>query len=276
MNWKNIWKGIAMGMVETVPGVSSSTIAMLVGIYENIIGSISDLTSKHFRRAVLYLIPVGIGIVIGFLLSIQLVQFFLDNYPVPTHFLFIGLVIGMLPFIWFSGMRHFGNAKNIPYQGKHYALMVLFFILLVMLNVVFAPEKTIMTDLVFTDYLFLFFSGWLASIALVLPGISGALILMILGAYYTATNAITALQIDVIATVGMGVVIGVLITGKLVRFLLQHYRQGTYAGIVGLLAGSIIVLFIGIPETIGQVIASVLLLIIGFLFSYLISQRQKM
>ncbi|EZH65254.1 hypothetical protein DH09_16555 [Bacillaceae bacterium JMAK1] len=276
MNWKNIWKGIAMGMVETVPGVSSSTIAMLVGIYENIIGSISDLTSKHFRRGVLYLIPVGIGIVIGFLLSIQLVQFFLDNYQVPTHFLFIGLVIGMLPFIWFSGMRHVGNAKNIPYQGKHYALMVLFFILLVMLNVVFAPEKTIMTDLVFTDYLFLFFAGWLASIALVLPGISGALILMILGAYYTATNAITALQIDVIATVGMGVVIGVLITGKLVRFLLQHYRQGTYAGIVGLLAGSIIVLFIGIPETIGQMIASVLLLIIGFLFSYLISQRQKM
>ncbi|MBM7633135.1 DUF368 domain-containing protein [Geomicrobium sediminis] len=275
MNWKNIWKGIAMGMVETVPGVSSSTIAMLVGIYENVIGSISDLTSKYIRRGVLYLIPVGIGIVIGFLLSIQVVEFFLINYTVPTHFLFIGLVIGMLPFIWYSGKRHTDQLKSVPYQVKHYVIMVLFFVLLVFLNNFLGYDESVMTDLVFTDYLFLFFSGWLASTALVLPGISGALILMILGAYYTAIDAITSLNIDVIIAVGAGVVIGVLITGKLVRFLIIHFRQSTYAGIVGLLAGSVIVLYIGLPETIGQMIASVLLLIIGFLFSYLISQRQK-
>ncbi|EZH65934.1 hypothetical protein DH09_13995 [Bacillaceae bacterium JMAK1] len=275
MNWKNIWKGMAMGMVETVPGVSSSTIAMLVGIYERVIGSISDLTTKRYRQGALFLIPVGIGILIGFFLSIQVVEYFLLHYTIPTHFLFIGLVIGMLPFIWESGQQHIKNKSTTPYKPIQFVVMIVFFMALVLLNTVLDYDKTVMTDLVWTDYLFLFFAGWLASTALVLPGISGALILMILGAFYTAVDAITSFNLDVIIAVGAGVVIGVLITSKLVRYLITHRRQSTYAGIVGLLAGSIIVLYVGVPETIGQFVASGMMLIGGFLFSYIISQKQK-
>lgn len=271
MKTKHILKGMAMGIVETVPGVSSSTIAMLLGIYEDLITAISQLTTRKIKKALLFLIPIVIGIVIGAAFSVVSVKYLLETFPVPTHFLFMGLVLGMLPFIWRSGNTYQG--EKVAYKGYHVVLIIIFFLLVASLSLVVDPAETVMSDLTIKGYIYLFFSGWLASIALVLPGISGALILMIVGAYYTALHALMTFDILVVLTLGMGVLIGILMTGKLVRLLLLKFRQSTYAAIVGLLAGSIIILYPGFPTQIIEFIVSILTFAIGFFFAWMISRR---
>lgn len=268
---KNIIKGMAMGIVETVPGVSSSTIAMLLGIYEHIITAISELTTKKFKRGFYYLIPIGIGILIGAAFSVVSVKYLLETFPIPTHFLFMGLVLGMLPFIWRSGYLYRGEKS--PYRSYHVVIMIIFFLVVASLSFVVDPAEKVMYNLSFLDYIYLFFSGWLASIALVLPGISGALILMIVGAYYTALHALTTFNFLVIMSLGLGVVVGILMTGKLVRFLLLKFRQSTYAAIVGLLAGSLIILFPGLPTQTSDILFSLMTFVIGFFFAFYLSRR---
>lgn len=243
LKWKAIFKGMAMGMVETVPGVSSSTIAMLMGIYENLIESISHLTSKRWKEGVLYLIPIGIGMIGGFVVSILVISYLLEYYREPTHFLFMGLVIGILPSLWRSSRQE----GREPFRLVHYLLMLLAIIAIGATRFLGDSGTSIMTDLTTRDYLFLFISGWLASTALILPGISGALILTILGVYYTAIAAVSAMNIPIVLAIGIGIVAGVLITSKLIRFLLNHYTLLMYALMIGLVAGSIIVLYPGYP-----------------------------
>lgn len=271
MNGLHILKGLAMGIVETVPGVSSSTIAMLLGIYESIIAAISDLTTKRYKKAILFLLPIGIGILIGVAFSALAVKYLLEMYPVPTHYLFIGLIIGMLPLIWRNG--HSLPTNNHPYKSHHFLLMILLFILVASFRFI-QPENEVITEsLTGSDAIYLFFSGWLASIALVLPGMSGALILMIVGAYYTALNALLTVNLPIILTLIAGIVIGVLLTGKFVRYLLQNFHKITYASIIGMLAGSVIILYPGIPGSVIEFIVSVILLIVGFVFAFRISNR---
>lgn len=274
MNWRNIYKGMAMGIVETVPGVSSSTIAMLLGIYENIIISISDLTTKRYKKSLFFLLPIIIGILIGVGFSALTVKYLLETYPVPTHFLFIGLIFGMLPFIWRNGYSLDGE-NHSTYKIYHFSLMVFFFFLVASLDFVGSPDETIIVNLTVKDYGYLFIAGWLASIALVLPGMSGALILMIVGAYYTALNGLVTLDIAIILTIVAGIIIGILITGKLVRFMLQKHHQSTYAAIIGMLCGSVVILYPGLPKQIAELIICALLLLLGFLSAYIISKKQK-
>jgi putative membrane protein len=271
MNWSNTYKGIAMGMVETVPGVSSSTVAMLLGIYESIIAAISDLTSKRYKKAILFLIPVGVGILIGVALSALVVKYFLETFPVPTHYLFIGLIVGMLPLIWRNGIAHLRPSGT--YQGKHYLLMVLFFLLIASFDFINPTGESIVESMTVQDAVYLFIAGWLASIALVLPGMSGALILMIVGAYHTALEALLTFNIPMITVIVAGLVIGMLLTGKLVRHLLKNYYQSTYAAILGMLTGSIIIIYPGIPQGVMEFLASGIVLVLGFVVAFKLSNR---
>lgn len=273
MNWRNIYKGMAMGIVETVPGVSSSTIAMLLGIYENIIIAISNLTTKRYKKSLFFLLPIIIGILIGAALSAVTVKYLLETYPIPTHFLFMGLILGMLPFIWRSGRSLHGG--NHTYKSYHFILMIFFLILIASLGFVDHSDETIVANLTVQNYVYLFLSGWLASIALVLPGMSGALMLMIVGAYYTALNVLFTINIMGILMIVAGIIIGILITGKLVRFMLQKYHQSTYAGIIGMLCGSVFYLYPGFPMQIPELIVSILLLLIGFCFAFIVSNKQN-
>lgn len=263
MNWKSVFKGMAMGMVETVPGVSSSTIAMLMGIYEQLIEAIGRLTSKRWKEGVAYLIPVGIGMVGGFLVSVLVISYLLENFRMPTHFLFMGLVIGILPSLWKTSRQESAGA----FKPIHYVLMLLAVAAVAATRFIDDTSNAVLTELSTGDYLFLFMSGWLASTALILPGISGALILTILGAYYTAISAISSLDFPILISIGSGIVAGVLITSKLVRFLLERYTLVMYALMIGMVAGSIVVLYPGFSGGAFGAIVSILALAAGFVIA---------
>lgn len=263
LNWKAIFKGMAMGTVETVPGVSSSTIAVLMGIYERLIEAIGQLTSKRWKEGIAYLVPIGIGMFGGFIISVMVIKYLLEHYFQPTHFLFMGLVIGILPSLW----RTARTESKESLQLRHYVLILLSLLAVAVTRFLDVERDIIMTNLTASDYLFLFVSGWLASTALILPGISGALILTLLGVYYTAISAISSMNLPVIFTIGAGIVAGILITSRLVRFLLQRYTLLMYASMLGLVAGSIVVLYPGYPVGTVNSLVCVIALAAGYLIA---------
>ncbi|WP_088809666.1 MULTISPECIES: DUF368 domain-containing protein [Listeria] len=265
----NFFKGMAMGTVETVPGISSSTVAMLLGIYENIIDALHHLTTKKWKTHMLYLLPILIGMACGMGVSVLVVHYLLENYNVQVHALFMGCILGMLPLIWQSGKK-----IGERYQFKHFFIMVLFFAFILILN--FSLEETHfqITQATAFDYAYLFFAGFLASIALVAPGISGALILMILGVYETALDALIDFDFKIIIAMALGVLIGILVTSKLIRFLIQKFRTAAHAGILGLLAGSFFILFPKENFTVFEFIISFIILVVTTFAVYKFSFRQ--
>ncbi|WP_059105813.1 DUF368 domain-containing protein [Shouchella shacheensis] len=260
LEWKNIFRGMVMGLTELIPGVSSSTLAMLMGFYERLLGSINDLTNGHWRRAFRFLIPLGIGMVLALLSLAKLLNFLTQNHPEPTFFLFMGLILGVLPFLWRSAHRASGES----FRGFHYMIICIAFVLVALMSFV-GENEAVMTDLTTGDYIYLFVCGWIASTALILPGISGSMMFLLLGAYGTAINALDTFNLPVMAAVGLGVLVGVLITSKVVRYFLKVHTQATYAVMIGLVAGSLPVVFPGVPAPFLYGLLCLLTFIIGFI-----------
>lgn len=259
---KTILQGMAVGITETVPGVSGSTVAMILGVYERLIGSLNALTSSHRKNAIPFLILFGIGMVGGFAVSILVISYFLTNFRTPTLMLFAGIIVGFLPFIWKETVR-FANKKL---QTKHYIIMAAALVLVAATQFLVGTDLT-GANLSIGDYLFLFFAGFIASTALVLPGISGALILTILGVYELATHSLKSFDMQIVLTIGAGVILGILLTSKLIHYLLEHYISETYSAMVGLITGSIFAIFASLEGgfTTATIIASIVTFIAGFM-----------
>lgn len=257
-----LWRGMAVGVTETVPGISGSTVAMITGIYEKLILALSQLTSRQWREALPFLIKFGIGMVLGFALSISLIVYLLDNFRTPTLVFFTGIVVGFLPTLY----RETKSQCAGQLAPRHYLIIAVFFAIVALGQLLRGLNPIDLNALGTGDYLFLLIAGGLASTALVLPGISGALVLTILGIYEVATTALKEMQLPVVATIGAGIFAGVLLTSRLVRYLLAHFPGETYAAMVGLVAGSIIALLGNVdPELSWPVVTvSILTFIAGF------------
>ncbi|SNZ02948.1 putative membrane protein [Terribacillus aidingensis] len=264
--WRNIFKGMAMGVSDLIPGVSGGTIALLLGIYQQFIASINGVFSKRWKQSLLFLIPIGIGIVIALLLVSRLVEWLIEVYPQPTFIFFLGLIIGIIPTL----------LKEIDFKQSftpvHYVLLLIGAALVA--STAFVKDDNmaaVIEHLSQSDYLLLFFAGWLASSAMILPGISGSFVLLLLGVYPTVINAISNLNFAVILTVGAGVFIGVLVTSKLITILLAKFKAGTYAVMIGFIVGSIVIIYPGFPGNAVLIIVSITAFIAGVICAYLLS-----
>ncbi len=246
----DILRGCAIGIANIIPGVSGGTLAVSMGIYDKIIGSVTGLF-RHFKKSFTTLLPYGIGMIVGLLGLSFIIEFLFARYPLPTILLFIGLIFGGVPAIW----------KRI--QGKKIGvvgviLFVLFFSLLVLLPFIAGEERT---DLVLTadvmTIIKLFFIGVIASATMVIPGVSGSMILMSLGYYapiLTSINNFVRAVLDfnisaalaecaVLVPFGIGVLIGIFAIAKLISFLLARFETYTYCAVLGLVAASPISIF---------------------------------
>lgn len=270
---KIIFRGIAIGMTETIPGISGSTVAMIVGIYERLIYSLSILTTKRRKEAIPFLLTFGTGMIIGFACSISIINYLLHTYRTPTLLFFVGIIIGFLPYLWYETKSH---AKK-TLQVKHYSIMLFFFCIVISSQAFGSMNMIDWTNLSLIDYVFIVLSGFIASTALVLPGISGALILTILGMYEAVVDSLITFHIPVILAIGIGILLGVLLTSKLIRYLLHHYPSETYSAMVGLVSGSIFAIMNNLDPIINSqiVIASLISFIGGILFIYILQQTQN-
>ncbi|MFD2760104.1 DUF368 domain-containing protein [Lentibacillus juripiscarius] len=266
MEWKNIYRGILMGTSDVIPGVSGGTIAVLLGIYDRLIASINGLLSKDWKKQLGFLIPLGTGIVIAIFSLSNLIQWLFDHYPKPLQFFFLGLILGILPYLF-----HQADAKN-SFKTKHVLLLLIGTAIVGSMAFLSAGEGTAIEDKTLSTYILLLSSGFIASSAMILPGISGSLILMIIGVYQTIINGISNLQLDVVAVVGIGIVLGIAVMSKIINFFLANYRAATFALVIGLVVGSIFVVFPGWPVESSLVLVSIVTFAMGLGAAYLLGK----
>lgn len=265
MKWKNIYRGMLMGASDVVPGVSGGTIAVVLGIYDDLIAAINGLTTKNWKKQLGFLIPLGLGVGTAVLLLADLIEWLFEHYPVPTQFGFLGLIIGVLPYLF-----HKADARH-TYKVRHVTLLLIGAALVGSMGFFRAVETDPVETFTLSTYLWVFMSSFFASSAMILPGISGSFLLLILGAYSTVIAAIANLQFGVMAVVGIGILSGLAIMSKVIHFFLKNYTTATFAVVTGLVIGSIFVIFPGWPSS-EFMMASILAFIVGLFVAYLLGK----
>lgn len=268
LEWKNIYRGMMVGAADLVPGVSGGTIAVLLGIYDRLLDSIGNFF-KHPVKSMQFLIPLGIGAGLVILMLSSTIEFLLEHYPQPTNFFFLGLILGILPYL----LRQADHRTNFKWQ--HYAVVATATTFVIFLGLFQGEESTkIITELTLSSGIFLFFSGWVASMATILPGISGSFVLLILGAYSTVIAAVSNLNIAILIPVGLGVAIGFIVSSKAISYLLHRFPAYMYAVIIGLVFGSIFIVFPGFQAGVAQGIISLVTLGAGFAVATLLGNTE--
>ncbi len=229
-------KGMGMGAADVVPGVSGGTIAFITGIYEELINSIKSvnlntiklllsLKFADFWKSVNgnFLLSIFLGIGTSFFSLAVLVRYLLEHHPILIWSFFFGLIIASAIVI----------AKKITEWKLHNFITLLIGIGIAYLITDITPAETT------NAYWFLFLSGALAICAMILPGISGAFILLLLGKYEYIMNALSNFKLDIIAVFGMGAVVGLLSFSNLLSWLLQKYHNIAIALLAGFMIGSL-------------------------------------
>ncbi|WP_033542242.1 DUF368 domain-containing protein [Planococcus sp. CAU13] len=270
MEWKNIYRGILMGISDLIPGVSGGTIAFILGIYDRLLEAISGFFSREWKKHLGFLIPLVLGIGITLLAFSRVIEFLLENHYEATQFFFMGLILGVIPYI----MKQAEVKKN--FTKRHFAILILIGIALASTAFIRTNDDiTPIVDLSVPVFFTLFFSGWLASMAMLLPGISGSFILLLLGVYTTAINALSTLNIPIALAIGAGVIVGFIVSSKAIRYLLEHFTYVTYAAIIGLILGSLFVVFPGFAADTATLVTSLITFTVGLVFTLLFSSPKK-
>jgi len=230
-------KGIAMGAADVVPGVSGGTIAFISGIYEELISTINKISFKTltvlkkegFKAAWQsingnFLVSLMLGIVISVLTLSKLVKWLLENEPVLIWAFFFGLVLASIIFI----------AKQIE-KWNFAAIIAL------ILGAASAFYVTTLPPMVneSSSGLFMFLAGALAICAMILPGISGGFILLLLGAYKPALDALHEKDFKTIFIIIAGMIVGLLTFSRILKWMFESYRNVTLAVLTGFVAGSL-------------------------------------
>ena len=259
MEWKNIYRGILMGISDLIPGVSGGTIAFILGIYDRFLLAISSIFSRDWRRQLGFLLPLGLGMGFSILAFSHVIDYLLEYHYEPTQFFFLGLIIGVFPFI-----AKQADIKN-NFKAKHVTILIVVGALLASMAFIQTNEDAVISSFTAGTYVRLFFSGWIASMAMLLPGISGSFVLLVIGAYSTVISALSEFNLPVIMAVGAGAVIGFIVSSKAIAYLLRQFPHMTFAVIMGLIAGSVFVVFPGIPRTPLAILLCVITFVLGLL-----------
>ncbi len=233
------FKGICMGSADIIPGVSGGTIALITGIYEDLLRAIRsadmamvkqllslDVKGALARVHLRFLFCLFLGVGLALVSLARLMNYLLHDFPVPTWSLFFGLIIASILIVG-KRIETRGTA-----QGVSFALGVVAALVIVNLIPVSTPEEA----------WFIFLSGMIAICAMILPGISGAFILLILGKYAFVTGALKnpflAENMVIILVFCAGCLTGLVGFSRILNYLLERYHATTLSFLAGLMAGS--------------------------------------
>jgi putative membrane protein len=230
-------RGVAMGAADIVPGVSGGTMAFIFGIYEELITSIKTIGQRNFLDAVLhlrlreafslinwtFLIPLGLGVVAAIFALSGLLEYFLTHQPVYLWSFFFGLIIASVIVI----------AGRIKRWSIGLVAAVLLGTVGTYMLVSLVPAQTPET------WWFYLLTGALASAAMILPGISGAYILVMLGKYQSVLSAVNQRDFLTLGLIAVGAAIGLVTFAQILSWLFKRYHDLTVAVLIGLLLGSL-------------------------------------
>ena len=269
-------KGFIMGIANIIPGVSGGTLALTLGIYEDFIGAISHFFSK-IKDNIKFLLPIFIGMGLSILTMSNVISTCFDKFPIPTTLFFMGLVIGGIPML----LSKVKSTKETKQVSSYVIATITFSIVMIMAladqifgsglgNVNFQNMSVI-------NYIVLFIVGVVAAATMVIPGVSGSLVLMLLGYYLPIINVLKSLtkfenifsNLLIALVFGVGVIVGIVAISKIIEYLLAKFETKTYFGVIGFILASVIAIPISVMNEVGNVIFTIPQTIIGILFLFL-------
>lgn len=279
-----ILRGMVIGLANIIPGVSGGTMMVSMGIYDTLIHCITHLF-KEFKKSILTLLPYAVGMVLAIGGLSFALKWAFAVYPLPTNTLFIGLILGGLPAI----LRQVKGKKKGAVGA---VLFVVFFALIVVMQI-FQSEHVATITLSFGEVIKLFMLGAVASATMVIPGVSGSMILKLLGYYEpVVTVAIPGLisglahgewaavgaNVGILLPFGLGIVVGIFAIAKLIEVLLARWEGQTYCAILGLVTASPVAILMA-TEMVNlswtTLIISLLTFAIGFYVAWRLGGKEK-
>ncbi len=237
--------GCIIGVANIIPGVSGGTMAVMLNIYDKLIDSFTGIR-KHFGKSMKFLVPILIGAGIGIVVFSKLIKYLIAEQPLPTCFFFIGLILGSLPLVF---------KKSLETKFRPVSIIPLVIFLGCMIALAFvqtsgteASDAGIKLDVL--SWFWLFFGSAFAAMCMIIPGVSGSMILMILGLYSTVLGAISDLTKNfmnscmILLPVGLGVLLGIVAGAKLIDICIKRFPQMSYFAIIGLMLGSPLIIYL--------------------------------
>ena len=287
----DIIKGALVGVANIIPGVSGGTMMVSMGIYEKIIGVVNNLF-KDIKKSIMTLLPIGIGMLLGVAVFSFIIPWCLEVYPFPTSFCFIGLILGGVPAILKPAK------ESLHKEGKsisiaHIVVFAAFFALAVAMAAMNETQTSSANfDVNLGFMIAIFLVGMVAAATMVIPGVSGSLVLMILGFYAGIMSSISGFISSVLAwdwaqilyycgilvPFGLGVLSGIFAVAKLIEWLFAKFPSVTYAGILGLIVASPIAIVIKMGRNninVLTIIVGIVLLVVGTWFTYWFGKKTE-
>ena len=247
---KDFLRGIVIGIGNILPGVSGGTLAIALNIFDELIFAINNLF-KDFKKQIIFLMPILIGAVLGIGLFSIILEYSLRYFSFPSATFFVGLILGTMPLIW-------SKASSQGFKLIYVVYAIISFVVVVVVTNI-SPLHNQSSELTITYGVIIqsFICGILASIAMIIPGLSGSFVMLVLGMYYPVLTAISDLitsflswdfsaMIDpilLLTPLAIGIVMGTALVSKLLTNLLERAYGATYYSILGLTLGSIYSIF---------------------------------
>lgn len=275
---KDLLVGALVGIMSMLPGASGGTIAVIFGIYERLIADIADIRNKLLKD-LRFIIPVGVGIVIGLLVCAVGIDALLQDWEVPMMFFFAALIVCQLPDIYKLSN---GEGDGKPTSLNLVACAVGFVVMIAFLFIGSTKTNISLLELDAVDIVLLFIVGVVIALSKIVPGLSGAAILLAIGLYTPLMDLVGGLDMDVlmdtlgaVVVIGVGFIVGAIGLAKIVDYFMRNHRRSTYFCILGMTVGSIITVIVqalkGLEDS-TTIMASVVAIVIGFVFGYIISR----
>lgn len=260
-------KGFLIGSSMSVPGVSGGTMAILLGIYDRLISTISNFF-KDIKNNIFFLMKFCIGAAVGIGSLAFVISWLLEKFPVPVSFFFLGAVIGGIPALYKKT-----NMSTLKFSAVVYFIIGL--VCVISIGAIPLGSIDVTSGSGFTYYFMMFLTGICIAMALVLPGISTSHMLIVLGMYDDLLSAITKFDVIYIGILGVATLLGIFIITKPLEWLMNRYSYQTYCIIIGFVLGSTSeifsdIIFPAIPDNanITWWVSSVLLSIVTFILGF--------
>jgi len=266
------FNGILMGVANVIPGLSGGTLLLLTGIYPRFIevfGSFRAKTIKDYqwRENIIFIMIIAVGALISIFATSKIMSWLLESYDVPVYLLLIGMIVGSIDIITQKINFKFNSSRYAFFSG-----VVLIVLIIILSRFINYPS----TSMESTNIFLLISAGALASATMVLPGVSGSMLLLLLGLYKPVVDSVSSLKIMNILFIGIGAIFGILFASRLIKFLLDKHASTTYAFLFGLILASLVDLFpLSLFNTFNVFIIGIIALIFGIILGKGLKRLEK-
>ncbi len=266
---KDLLVGTLVGIVSMLPGASGATIAVVFGIYERLISDLAEIRERLFKD-LRFIIPVGIGIVLGLFICAFGLDALMTEWEVPMMFFFAALILAQVP-----DVRSLGDDGQ-PMTSRNWAALIIGFVVMIFFLWISLSGNGV--DRAVDGFAVWLLVGIILAVSKLAPGVSGSTILLALGLFTPFMDAMTGFDMSALIPGGIGLLIGVLVFARVVDYFIRNHRKSTYMVILGLTVGSIVTVSIEAATKLdgtAMILQSIVGIVVGLVLGVGLSRISK-